>query len=56
MVREYNHRGHRKNSEKEIRNLKARSSKQIQMTKTQNPKQYDLEDRTLTFARKGCIQ
>ncbi len=41
-----------KSSEREIRNLKARSSKQIQMTKTQKLKQYDLEDRTLTFAKK----
>ena len=29
-----------------------RSTKQIQMTKIQNPKQYDLEDRTLVFAKK----
>ncbi|MFH1904400.1 MAG: four helix bundle protein [bacterium] len=28
------------------------NSKQIQMTKTQNSKQYDLEDRTLEFARR----
>ena len=28
-----------------------RNSKQIQMTKNQNSKQYDLEDRTLKFAK-----
>ncbi|MCK4401272.1 four helix bundle protein [bacterium] len=28
------------------------NSKQIQITKTQNSKQYDLEDRTLEFARR----
>ncbi|MFH1489586.1 MAG: four helix bundle protein [Pseudomonadota bacterium] len=37
---------HRQNSKHEIRN-----SKQIQMTKNRNSKQYDLEDRTLTFAK-----
>jgi len=30
----------------------ARNSKQIQMTEIQNTKQYDLEERTLEFARK----
>ena len=37
-----------------IKNSKfeARNSKQIQMTKIQNPKQYDLEDRTYDFAKR----
>ena len=30
----------------------ARNSKQTQMTKIQNPKQYDLEDRTYNYAKK----
>ena len=30
----------------------ARNSKQTQMTKIQNPKQYDLEDRTYNFAKR----
>jgi len=30
----------------------ARNTKQIQMTKTRNPKQYDLEDRTSAFAKR----
>lgn len=30
----------------------ALNSKEIQMTKTRNSKQYDLEDRTLEFARR----
>jgi len=30
----------------------ARNTKQMQMTKIQNSKQYDLEDRTLAFAKK----
>ena len=32
-------------------NIEARNSKQIIMTKIQNSKQYDLEDRTLRFAK-----
>jgi four helix bundle protein len=32
--------------------FETRNSKQIQMTKTQNSKQYDLEDRTLAFAKR----
>ena len=36
-----------KNSKSEYRNLK-----QILMTKKQNPKQYDLEDRTLAYAKR----
>jgi len=37
-----------------MRNSKheTRNSKQIQMKKTQNSKQYDLEDRTLEFAKR----
>jgi len=37
-----------------MRNTKyeARNTKQMQMTKIQNSKQYDLEDRTLAFAKK----
>ena len=30
----------------------ARNTKQMQMTKTRNPKQYDLEDRTSAFAKR----
>jgi four helix bundle protein len=33
-------------------NIEYRNPKQIRMTKNQNPKQYDLEDRTLAFAER----
>jgi four helix bundle protein len=32
-------------------NIELRNPKQIRITKTENPKQYDLEDRTLKFAQ-----
>ena len=35
-----------------ISNIETRNPKQIRMTKNQNPKQYDLEDRTLAFAKR----
>jgi four helix bundle protein len=35
--------------------LETRNSKQIQMTKIQRPKQYDLEDRTLMFAKRARV-
>ena len=41
------HTSKNKNSKSEYRNLK-----QILMTKKQNPKQYDLEDRTLAYAKR----
>ena len=40
---------------KENSKSEALNSKQIQMTKTQNSKQYDLEDRTLKFSRRGRV-
>ena len=36
-------------------NIEARNSKQIRMTKTPNSKQYDLEDRTLEYAKRTRI-
>ena len=40
------------NPKHEIRNPKQFSNSKIQMTKTDNSKQYDLEDRTLTFSKR----
>lgn len=51
MIRE-NSKSEALNPEPEISLGSGLNSKQIQMTKTQNSKQYDLEDRILEFARR----